>query len=60
MLSTYLNLLVIILIIAHLSHENNTPDIAISTLKDTLKEYEVDFKNIYVAKQDEKTENFNI
>lgn len=47
-------------VLAHLSHENNTPDKAISTLKDTLKEYEVDFKNIYVAKQDEKTENFNI
>ncbi len=47
-------------VLAHLSQENNTEEIAVSTLKDTLKEYEVDFNNIYVAKQNEKTENFVI
>lgn len=45
-------------VLAHLSHENNTEDIALNTLKETLNEYEVNFNNIYIAKQDEKTENF--
>ncbi|MBQ3021500.1 MAG: MBL fold metallo-hydrolase [Bacilli bacterium] len=48
------------IILAHLSHENNTEDIAIATLKDTLNEYNIEFNNIYVAKQNEKTENFII
>lgn len=47
-------------VLAHLSQENNTEDIAIKTLKDTLDEYNVDFNNIYVARQNEKTENFVI
>jgi len=47
-------------VLAHLSHENNTESIAMDTLKSTLKEYGIDFNNISVAKQDEKTENFII
>lgn len=47
-------------VLAHLSHENNTETIALDTLKNTLKEYEVEFNNIFVAKQDDKTESFNI
>lgn len=47
-------------VLAHLSHENNTEEIAVKTLKDTLKDYSVEFDNIYVAKQNEKTENFVI
>lgn len=47
-------------ILAHLSHENNTEQIALSTLKSTLKEYNIDFKDITIAKQNEKTENFII
>lgn len=47
-------------VLAHLSHENNTEEIAVNTLKDTLKDYDVEFDNIYVAKQNEKTENFVI
>lgn len=47
-------------VLAHLSHENNTESIAVKTLKDTLKEYDIEFDNIYVAKQNEKTELFKI
>ena len=47
-------------VLAHLSHENNTEEIAVNTLKDTLKDYDVEFDNIFVAKQNEKTENFVI
>lgn len=47
-------------VLAHLSHENNTEEIAVNTLKDTLKDYDVEFDNIYVAKQNEKTELFEI
>lgn len=45
-------------VLAHLSHENNTEEIAMKTLRDTLKEYNVDFKNIFIAKQNEKTKDF--
>lgn len=47
-------------VLAHLSHENNTEEIAVRTLKNTLKDYNVNFDNIYVAKQNEKTELFEI
>lgn len=47
-------------VLAHLSHENNTEEIAVNTLKSTLNEYNVEFNNIFVAKQNEKTESFNI
>lgn len=47
-------------ILAHLSHENNTPDIALETVKNTLKEYDVDFDNISVAHQREASEKVNI
>ncbi len=47
-------------ILAHLSKENNTPDEAIRTVKKTLEEYEVDFNDIDVAKQKEKTEGIKI
>jgi len=47
-------------VLAHLSHENNTESIALDTLKSTLKENDVEFNNIFIAKQDEKTENFII
>ena len=42
-------------ILAHLSHENNTPDIALETVKKTLEEYDVKFDNISVASQREAT-----
>lgn len=43
-------------ILAHLSKENNTEKNALETVEKTLKEYEIDFKDIIVAKQREKTE----
>lgn len=42
-------------ILAHLSHENNTEEIALSTLKQTLKENNIQFNNIDIAKQTETT-----
>ena len=47
-------------VLAHLSHENNTEDIARNTLNETLKEYEIEFNNIFIARQDEKTEVFKL
>ena len=38
-------------VLAHLSEENNTPDIASDTVKEYLKENNVTFKNIVCAKQ---------
>lgn len=38
-------------ILAHLSHENNTPEIALKTVQKTLKEYDISFDNIDIAKQ---------
>ena len=48
------------IVLAHLSEENNTPDIALNTLKETLEEYNIKFDNIYIAKQYEKTKEFTI
>lgn len=47
-------------ILAHLSKENNTEEEALDTVKKTLKEYEIDFDNIEVAKQKEKTEGIRV
>lgn len=43
-------------ILAHLSEQNNTEELALSTLKETLERKNIDFKNISVAKQNEMTE----
>lgn len=43
-------------VLAHLSKENNDPDLAVSTLKESLKENGVDFDNIIVAKQRERVD----
>lgn len=48
------------IVLAHLSQENNTEEIALDTLKATLNEYNINFENIAIAKQDTKTENFII
>lgn len=47
-------------ILAHLSHENNTEELALSTVKKTLKEYEVEFDQIEVARQREKTKEISV
>ena len=47
-------------ILSHLSEQNNTEELALDTLKDVLKEKKVNFSNISIARQNEKTEIFNI
>ena len=47
-------------ILAHLSEQNNTEELALSTLKETLNKKKIDFSSISIAKQNEKTEIFNI
>lgn len=41
------------IVLAHLSEENNTEDIAYETITKEFQEHEIDFKNIVVAKQHE-------
>ncbi len=48
------------ILLTHLSEKNNTPDKALATIKDTFKEYEIDFTNISCAKQREKSEVIEI
>lgn len=43
-------------VLAHISKENNTPEIALDTLKSSLSENNIDFNNIIVAKQRERTD----
>lgn len=45
-------------ILAHLSETNNTEELALETVNKTLHEYEVEFADIEVAKQKEKTKEF--
>lgn len=47
-------------ILAHLSEQNNTEELALSTLKETLNKKRIDFKNITVARQNQMTELFKI
>ena len=47
-------------ILAHLSEQNNTEELAFNTLKNTLLRKNIDFNNIIVAKQNEMTELFNL
>lgn len=44
------------IILAHLSEENNTPELALNQLRNTLKENNIEFSNIIAAKPKEKTE----
>lgn len=44
------------IILAHLSEQNNTEELALSTLKETLERKNIDFKDIRVARQNEMTE----
>lgn len=46
--------------LAHLSEENNTPEIALSNLKNTLKEKNIIFDNIEIALQKEASEMVEI
>ena len=44
------------ILLTHLSEKNNTPEKALSTIKETFKEYEIDFNNISCATQRDKSE----
>lgn len=48
------------IVLAHLSEENNTEDLALSTLKQEFIEHNIDFTNIKVAKQNEITGTIEI
>ena len=48
------------IILAHLSEENNTPELAINTLKERLIKEKIDFDNIMLAKQNKRTELITI
>ena len=43
-------------ILIHLSHDNNDPDIALQTLKDELKNNDILFDNILISSQSERTD----
>lgn len=47
-------------ILAHLSEQNNTEELALNTLKETLNRKNISFNNINVARQNEMTELFKI
>ena len=44
------------IILAHLSEENNTPELALETLNKEFAENNIKFNNIVVAKQEERTD----
>lgn len=43
-------------VLAHLSKENNDPDLALQTVKEELIDNDIDFDNIIIAKQRERTD----
>lgn len=48
------------IVLAHLSHENNTCELAYNTLKQRLNDEKIDFDNIIISKQNEETELIEI
>ena len=48
------------IILIHLSETNNTPEVALDTLYDVFDEYEIGFKNVSCAKQNEISEVIEI
>jgi phosphoribosyl 1,2-cyclic phosphodiesterase len=44
------------IVLTHLSSHNNTDELALSTIKETFKEYDIKFKNISCAHQKEMGE----
>jgi len=47
-------------VLAHISDENNEPALAYNTLKNKLKEENIDFNNIFIAEQNNRSEIFEI
>jgi phosphoribosyl 1,2-cyclic phosphodiesterase len=48
------------IVLTHLSQKNNTEEMALETIKETFKEYEIDFTNISYATQRDKSEVIEI
>ena len=48
------------IVLAHLSEENNTKELALNTLKDRLKKEHIDFNDIIISSQNEKTSLINL
>ncbi len=48
------------IVLAHLSKENNDPDLALQTVKESLKQSNIEFDNIIVAKQRERVDCIEI
>ena len=48
------------IILAHLSEQNNTEELALSTINETFERKNIDFKNIRIARQNEMTELIEI
>lgn len=48
------------IVLLHLSHKNNTPEKALSTIYDTFAEYEVNFQAICCAEQKNKSEMIDV
>lgn len=48
------------IILAHLSEENNTEELALNTLKERLTKEKINFNNIIIARQNEETELIKI
>lgn len=46
--------------LAHLSEQNNTPELALMQLRETLKNKGIDFNNISIATQEEMTESVSV
>ncbi|MBQ9072810.1 MAG: MBL fold metallo-hydrolase [Bacilli bacterium] len=48
------------IVLAHLSEQNNTEELALSTLKDALERRKINFNDIVVARQNEMTELYTV
>ena len=48
------------ILLTHLSEKNNMPEIALETINNTFKEYDIDFTNISCAKQNDRSEVIEI
>ncbi len=48
------------IILFHLSEENNTPELALNTLKERLAKEKINFENITIAKQNKRTELIDV
>ncbi len=59
-LSTFIGTKTKWIILAHLSEENNTEELALTTLQKRLQKEDIKFDNIIIAKQNERTELITI